>query len=460
MVGASLAGLGAARILSNHFERVTIVERDALPAEPVSRKGVPQGNHTHGLLPSGYRVLEDYFPGIIAELVARGACHGDVTGDFIWYHSDSWKLRTAIGLPMVSASRPCLEWHVRERVVALPGVTLLDQHDCIEPVYDFKAQRVGGVSVRDRASSNESVIDADLVVDTSGRGSHAPEWLARWGYRPPAETSIRVDVGYATALFERRSGDFSGSFGSIIAGTAPRSKRYAAIMGIEGKRWIITLAGCQQDYPPTELGAWRQYARGLPTPDVAELVTGREPLGAIMSHRFPSNRRRHFELLRDFPDGFLVLGDAICSFNPIYGQGMSVALNEAHALDQCLVAGTSHLAQRFFERSRCFVDTAWTIVMGEDFRYPSVEGRRPFGFALSRWYLDHVHQAATVDKRVLAAFFQVAGLLASPSHLLQPAIVWRALRSRAPALIGAQSLPVAALQAARRDESPSLSERV
>jgi hypothetical protein len=265
------------------------------------------------------------------------------------------------------------------------------------------------------------------VVDTLGRGSPSPKWLAAWGYGEVAETQVPIEVGYATATFERRPGDLYGSTGAIIAGTAPQSTRFAAVIGAEGNRWVITLAGCLRDYPSTEFGAWKRFAATLPTPDVVDLVQGREPLGPIASYRFPANRHCHYEKLKAFPKGYLVLGDAVCSFNPLYGQGMSVALSEARALDECLARGDDDLARRFFAKVVRIVASPWAIATGEDYRYPQVEGQRPPGFGLVSRYMERAHRAATRDPVVLRRFFEVASLLAPPPAMMAPAIAWRVL---------------------------------
>jgi 2-polyprenyl-6-methoxyphenol hydroxylase-like FAD-dependent oxidoreductase len=427
VLGGSMAGLGAARALTNHFDHVTLVERDELPVATASRKGVPQGQHAHGLLPSGYRILSDYFPGMMDALVADGALSGDLTGDFLWYQYGGWKLRADCGLTGIVVSRPHLERAVRERVLALPGLTLLQGHDGEEPVFDKATRRVTGLRVHNRTTGAIATLEADLVVDALGRGSPSPKWLAGWGYGEVAETQVPIEVGYATAVYERRPGDLYGSIGAVIAGTAPQATRFAALLGAEGNRWIVTLAGCLRDYPPTDLAGWTEFAASLPTRDVADLVRDREPLGPIASYRFPANRHCHYEKLAAFPEGYLVIGDAVCSFNPIYGQGMSVALSEARALDDCLAKGDDDLARRFFAKVTGIVASPWAIATGEDYRYPQVEGRRPPGFGLVSRYMERAHRAATRDPVVLRRFFEVASLLAPPPAMMAPAIAWRVL---------------------------------
>jgi len=427
VLGGSMAGLGAARALVNHFERITLVERDEITGCAQHRKGVPQGQHAHGLLPSGYRVLSDYFPQMMDELVAEGATRGDLTGDFLWYQYGGWKLRADSGLDGIVVSRPHLERKVRDNVLAMPRLSLLQGHDGEEPVFDPLSRRVTGLRALKRATGETVTIEADLVVDALGRGSPSSRWLAGWGFGQVAETHVPIDVGYATALFERRPGDLFGCMGAVIAGTAPQSTRYAATLGAEGNRWMVTLAGCLRDYPPTDLAAWRDFARSLPTPEIYDMVKDRAPLGPIASYRFPTNRHCHYERLKAFPAGYLVIGDAVCSFNPLYGQGMSVALAEARALDDCLAAGDDDLAPRFFREVTRIVAGPWAIATGEDYRYPAVEGRRPPGFAVISRYMERAHRAATRDPVVLRRFFEVASLLAPPPALMAPAIAWRVL---------------------------------
>lgn len=418
-----MAGLLAARALSNHFDRVTVVERDALPTDAEPRKGVPQGNHAHGLLATGYRVMDEYYPGMFDEIVACGGIRGDVTADFLWYQYGHWKLRAKSGLGGIGMSRSLLESAVRRHTKALQNVEFLEVFDCEAP--RFADGRVTGLTVKARASGEEQTLDADLVVDATGRGSQSPKWLAEWGYPELPESEIEINVGYATAVFERRPGDLWGAMGAIIAGTVPKATRFGAVLGMENDRWMITLAGAVGDYPPTDFAGWMNYARDLPTTDVVDMLAGREPIGEILSFRYPANRRRHYEKMKDFPAGYLVLGDALCSFNPVYGQGMSVAAAEAKALDECLADGVGGLAGRFFPRAKRIVESPWTIATGEDLKYPQVKGKRPPGFKLVNSYMGRAHGACTKDPVVLKQFFKVANLLAPPTSMMSPRIAWR-----------------------------------
>jgi 2-polyprenyl-6-methoxyphenol hydroxylase-like FAD-dependent oxidoreductase len=432
VLGASMSGLLAARALSRHFERVTIVERDALRDTEEVRKGVPQAAHAHGLLASGYRVMDEYFPGLMDELEARGAPRGDVVGDFIWFQYGRWKLRHRSGLRGITVSRPCLEAAVRRRVKLLPNVTFLEGMDGVRPRFDPETGRVTGLVVRPRDASAHGDIASDLVVDASGRGSQSPRWLEEMGFGRSEEISVKVDVGYATRVFERKRGEFFDSMGGIVSATPPASGRLGAVLAAEGNRWVVTLAGSLGDHPPAIEDEWVRFAASLPVPAVRDLVTSARPLADIVTYRFPANRRRFYERMKRFPQGFVVIGDAVCSFNPIYGQGMSVAAIEAKALDESLSAGTDGLARRFYARAGKCVDIPWSIATGEDLRFPQVEGRRPPGFRLLNRYFERVHAVASADEAVCRRFFDVLNLLAPPSSLMTPPVALRVLARSPP----------------------------
>lgn len=440
VLGASISGLLAARALSKHFKQVTLVERDVLPQDAALRKGVPQGAQSHGLLASGYRIIDDYFPGIMDELEALGASRGDWIRDTAWFLHGSWKLRHLSGVPGIVVSRPCLEAVIRRRVKALPNMIFREGTDGVKPVFDAGAGRVTGLLVQRREDNSEEVLVADLVVDASGRGSHSPQWLEEWGFGQPETASVKVNVGYATRVFERRAEDFPSSMGGLIASTPPEGTRFGTVAAIEGKRWMVTLAGTVGDHPPRDEEGWTQFAASLPVPVIHELVTSSRPLTEIAGYRFTANLRRLYERMKRFPAGYLVIGDALCSFNPIYAQGMSVAAMEVKALDESLAAGNGELAQRYYARTRRIVDIPWQLATVEDFRFPQVEGKRPFGARLLYRYFNRVQAAASDDAVVCRGLFEVASLLASPATLMSPAMIWRVLARRPPRGIGSPSV--------------------
>jgi 2-polyprenyl-6-methoxyphenol hydroxylase-like FAD-dependent oxidoreductase len=432
VLGASMSGLLAVRALSGNFERITVVERDVLPDGAELRKGVPQAAHAHGLLASGYRAMDEFFPGMMDELEALGAPVCDIVGDFLWFQYGRWKLRYDSGLRGITVSRPCLEAAVRRRVKALRNVTFLEGADGVRPTFDAAKGRVTGLIVRPREHSEQETLEADLVVDASGRGSQSPKWLELLGFDRPEEISVKVNLGYATRTFERQPGDFFNSMGGIISGTPPTGTRSAGVLAAEGDRWVVTLGGSVGDYPPTNEEAWVAFAASLPVSAVHELVTSARPLTDIVSYRFPANLRRLYERIKRFPLGYLVIGDAFCSFNPIYGQGMSVAAIEAKALSECIATGRDALWQRFYARARKIVDIPWAIATGEDLRFPQVEGDRPPGTRVLNRYLERVHAVASKDRAVCRKFFDVLNLLTPPSSLMSPRIAWRVLARSAP----------------------------
>jgi 2-polyprenyl-6-methoxyphenol hydroxylase-like FAD-dependent oxidoreductase len=432
VLGASMGGLLAARALSSHFDRVTIVERDGLPDEAAVRKGVPQSAHAHGLLASGYRIMDGYFPGMMDELEAGGAPRGDVVGNFLWFQYGHWKLRHEAGLRGITVSRPCLESAIRQRVKAIRNVRFVESTTAVKPVFDPAAGRVIGVVIRRHEPLQESTLAADLVVDASGRGSQSPKWLEEWGFKPPDTLVVKVNVGYATRIFARSAGEFFDSMGGLIAGSPPANSRYGAVLAAEGPRWVVTLVGSMGDYPPDTIPEWNAFAATLPVPAVHELVSTATPLSDIRTYRFPANQRQLYERLARFPDGYLVIGDALCSFNPIYGQGMSVAASEAKALEESEPSRLEGLARRFYARAASIVDIPWQIATGEDLRFPQVEGTRPRGFHIVNRYLDRVHAMASADAAVCRRFFDVLNLLAPPTALMSPAMAWRVLAHRLP----------------------------
>jgi 2-polyprenyl-6-methoxyphenol hydroxylase-like FAD-dependent oxidoreductase len=425
VIGASMGGLLAARAASDFFENVTVLERDVFPEQDVPRKGVPQGHHAHGLLARGRQVIEDFFPGWADEVVAGGGSRSDIAHDAIWI-VDGLTLKTGPSdMAGLLASRPVLEGHVRRRLLSLPNVKAIENCSVQGLIVDDSRSAINGVRVKIGGRAEQAVM-ADLVIDASGRGSSSPAWLEQFGYARAEEEKVEIGIGYTTRVYRRKPGDLGGKLAVVVAGSDPNWRNGAVLFQTED-RWIVSIGGYFGDHAPTDEKMFAAYAGSLPTSDIHDIVANAEPLGDFASFRYPANLRRRYERLERFPDNYLVFGDAICSFNPVYGQGMTIAAQEAVLLQECLRHGNADLARRFFRAAAVAIDTPWDIAVGNDLRHPQVKGPRPAKVRFINWYVGKLHQAARHDARLGNAFLQVANLQAPPQWLLHPGIVIRVL---------------------------------
>jgi 2-polyprenyl-6-methoxyphenol hydroxylase-like FAD-dependent oxidoreductase len=423
VVGGSVAGLLAARVLSEHFEEVVVLERDPAPPFGENRKGVPQGQHTHVLLSSGHDILEGLFPGFTEGAARHGAVLADAFGAARRFIGGAWHCRFESGIRTLYLSRPLLEGLVRARVHALANVRALSPCDALG--LTTAGGRVTGVRLLPRASgSAEETLAADLVVDASGRGSRSPAWLEALGYPKPEEDWIRVQGAYATCTFRREQRDLA----AVLVGALPPHRGMGVLAALDQDRWMVSLVGYLGVSVPTDLSGFIAYAKSLPAPAIFEVIRDAEALSAPVPARFPGSVRRRYERLTRFPERFLVTGDALCAFNPVYGQGMSVAAQEALALLDALEAGLDGLAPRFFRAAASILDTPWTLAAGNDLRFPEVEGTRKRSARAVNAYLNRYHRAAAHDPALALAFGRVISLRASPASLLSPRLALRVLR--------------------------------
>lgn len=424
VVGASMAGLCASRVLADAYADVTVLERDSLPDEPVARRGVPQANHIHVLQEAGRSTLEDLFRGFGEDLLQAGGLLLDATLDVDFYMEGDFLAGGSNRISAYSATRPLYEYVVRRHVRDRSGIDLRGNHQVTDYRLDDNGTTVTGVEVLDAAGESRS-IEADLVVDATGRTSHTPAWLADNGFDAPPEDEVHIDVEYSTVLLERPPGDrrayvvFPGS-GQLHGG---------AIVPVEGDRWLLTLFGMHDAETPTDLAGVREFVASLPIPHVAELLEAHDiTTEEVSQYPFPSNLRRRYEDLSRFPDRLVVVGDAIASFNPIYGQGMSVAALEAALLQHTIADGArASLGPRYFDRVADTVDIAWNMAVGSDHQFPQTTGPQPRGSALLNRYLSRLLRKAHSDGELYEAFMRVQGMEEPPSSLFPPSIVRRVL---------------------------------
>jgi 2-polyprenyl-6-methoxyphenol hydroxylase-like FAD-dependent oxidoreductase len=422
VIGAGIAGLAVSRTLADRYDHVIVLDRDSLPASPVPRRGAPQTYHPHVLLAAGQQALDELFPGLHDELTDSGALPFDPgTGLRAYRYGDSWPPQPA-GLNLVSMTRPLLELTIRQRVAARANVSIRD--GCAVAGVTNRADRVTGVVLDDGET-----IPADLVVDCSGRGSRSDRWLSTLGLPAPGSVEVKVGIAYATRLYRRKPGDLPDGAGVFVLPTPPDEKRVGLILPVEDDRWLVALGGWHGDHAEPGEAGFLAHARSLPYPAIGDVLTTLEPLSDIVTHQFPSSRRRRFERLRSLPTGYLAAGDAICSFNPVYGQGMTCAALEALALGRVLDSSPEpKLAREFYRAAARIIAVPWRFAVGADFAYPETTGPKPPLVKLLNAYSRRLQLVTRTDTEVRRRFTRVQHLIAPPSVLFSPSVVAKVLR--------------------------------
>ncbi|MBA8826202.1 2-polyprenyl-6-methoxyphenol hydroxylase-like FAD-dependent oxidoreductase [Saccharopolyspora lacisalsi] len=422
VMGGSVAGLLAAYAVSHRADRVTVLERDRCEDDPAPRAGVPQSRHTHVLLTSGMMALDDLLPGLMSTLRDAGAPCLDVPADLGVWQAGQWVLRDNPSAPVVTASRPLVEHVIRRRVLAEERITVLVGTEATGFLGD--SHHIRGVSSRARGAGSRGRcdIEADLVIDATGRGSHTPEWLAELGADVPAEDVLETGRAYATGVFHADGSGRAGRLRGFYIVPDAAQPFGAIVLPAENDRIMVTLSGPRGGAPPLDPDGFVEFAGRLPHDAPHRWLGTARPVGRPVGYRHTANRRRRYDsALRD-RTGLLVVGDALCAFNPVYGQGLSVAAMNAVALrrelDRTDRIPSAWRLQRTLLRS---ARSAWDVATGADSPMPGAVGsaRRtgPVDGAVN-WYLERVRAHVPGDPAVCSAFRDVLFLLAPPSSLL------------------------------------------
>lgn len=433
VLGGSIAGLFAARVLADAYDEVHIVDRDVLVGNREARRHCPQTYQANGLLARGVHIMEELFPGITQTLLDQGIPRGDLSGSCRWY-TQGYRLKQQDGnLITLGVLRPELEWHIRERVQQIPNVVFVERHDILGLTTTADNSRVTGARVQKHGAKTDTVIEADLVVDATGRGSRTPVWLEQLGYDKPEEERKKIDLVYVTQHYKLRPGadPFEGDV-AINQIAHPGLQRGNVFFKTDGGRLELTTYGLLGDHPPTDQTGLYEWVRSLGAKDVYETLRYADPVDEPVAFRFPTTLRRHYQKLDRFPEGLLVTGDAVTCFNPVYAGGMSVAALCAITMRQHLHSGAAPVPQDYFhDLARDAIDASWEMTNTVDLSFPDVPGERPLKVKIGNFLLKRMQIAATHDGNITARYFTAAGLVAPPETLMSPGfllkILWKSM---------------------------------
>jgi 2-polyprenyl-6-methoxyphenol hydroxylase-like FAD-dependent oxidoreductase len=445
VIGGSLAGMCMAGVLAGHADRVTIVDRDRFPDRPAVRtpairKGVPQAHHLHVLITAGQRALERLFPGFLDELRAAGGVLMAAPTDMLTLNGRGWVERFADSHhSLLGASRELIDWTLRGRLGADPRIEFRTGQEVVGLLGDADGG-VRGVRLRARpgATPMPEQLVADLVVDASGRGSGAPDWLAGLGYPRPRRDLVDAGLGYASRRYLLPEDPGRDWKTILLYPNPPENPRGGVLFPIENSRWILTLGGTGEDKPPTDEDGFLEFAQALRSPVLYEAIRDARPDSPIHGFQQTANQRWHYDAIRPWPAGFLVVGDAACCFNPVYGQGMTVAAQTAEVLAGLLRGGRRRAGGLAALRDRtaqsAVADTAapaWLLATSADLRYGDSAGSRPrLGTGLASRYLDRTADVGNRDPYVYRALADVQHMVARPTALLRPGVLVRVVRGR------------------------------
>lgn len=429
IVGGGIAGLFTSKVLSKHYDHVTLIERDEYPADPGFRQGVPQSRQGHLLLGAGQQALTRFFPQLDQRIQDSGIA------SFEWgtratpvKFPAGWAAETTTGIRSYALSRPWLEWGLRSEISEIDNITILS--NMLHEDFVLNGDTVTGVVVKDRATNETRTINAELVVDVRGKRSDLPDWLENNGFERPHEEVVNSFLGYATCWFKEPEG-FNEDWQAMAVLARPNDNfgRSALILRAEDNQWVVVVCGAAKDYPPTDEEGFWDFLKSLDAPELYHWARKGEAITPIFGYRDTYSRLYHFERVTKHPKGLIAMGDAVCCFNPVYGQGMSVIGQATMMLDDHLSQYGTVREAEFYKALNKSVQNAWLMSTGGDLVYPTTEGQRPNAInRLIQRYVDYLGNLMPYDTEVARSYIRVINMVDEPFVLLQPRFIWKTIR--------------------------------
>lgn len=420
IIGGGISGKLAARVLSDVYKEVMILERDNELEGPIARKGAPQGEHLHALLHAGEHGLEELFPGITEKFYESGAVKINSTIDLAWFHHGAWKIRYDGGYRTTLQTRPHLEWHIEQYIKRIPNVVLRYNQVVEDFLYNEAENRITGVQLK------TGPILADLVVDASGVSSLTSKWLHKRGTHTPEE-KVEINLSYISKQFQLAENHEKDWKIKMVYPNPPQEKIGGTISKVEGNRYIVTIMGYHNAVNEKNVlkddRGFIELSKKLPGLDIYQEIEHATPLTKTSFYRIPHMVWRRFDKM-ELPKGLLLIGDSTCRIDPVFGQGMSIAILEALALQKLLQTGARQtVSAAFHKKAANIISPIWNMVITEDFRYSATTGKRPFGLSIQQWYAKNIFHLSSQNQEVYDSFVKVMNLVRPITSLMTPSII-------------------------------------
>ncbi|AXK18645.1 NAD(P)/FAD-dependent oxidoreductase [Bacillus sp. COPE52] len=432
VIGGSMAGKFAAKALSTSFKEVIILEVGDKWDGKASRKRVPQSDHPHVLLKGGEKAIEELFPTITNELIKAGSIINNFTRDLKWHQFGLWKQPFIGEVHMIQQSRPLLEWHIQKRINQISNITITYKTLVNGLLVDGKLNKVCGVKVKYLETGMQEEVHADIVIDASGFGSKSMEWLREYEIEVQEE-KVRIDLFYATKMFQLKENEELDCCNMLMSPSFPENPYGVLIQTIEDNRYFVTFSGYANEKAPQTDDEFYDFAENLSISNVTDFLNKAEGITDIKTYKIPYQVRRRFDLVNNVPEGLLVVGDAQCRFDPVFGQGVSVAAMEAHQL-QLLLQSRKQLdktfTQQFYKKTADIIEIPWDMTTTEISRHPQLKRELTTKQKFQLWYTKQIYRLSASDSDVYIRLVRVMNLIRSPFHLFHPKVLLAVLLNR------------------------------